>query len=491
MPDIFDELTRKPDIFDQVADIGGSMPVSAVTGQPVQTDTEKINLSKRAMGEVLPLAGNIVGAAVMPQLGVAKSAPLLARGAAGLANIALRSAGAGAGSVVGETERQLMTKDYDPNQIKVQGAMGAASEAIPGLVAPALKAVEKPGLELAADLTVSGTKLKTYFADRIKKQAAERVENFIADVAPASIKKRIDEVGINKAVNDAFDESKLIYGHFKEGLSKIASENSGYVPLEKTSQAMQQWLKDVLPQYKNQSQAESAIVKSFGWSPGGLKEHQHIVIRKLARGDDLTESEVNYLLSNINVRKTEDYIKMHPDMQGLRQTLKENIIADLDNLGAGASKRTADEMTREAKNFQRIKGIYDSASPANRETGERTFYPYLFAQNVYRNERTIRQTMPDVWPKIKAEADRLMQDSARIEAGNRNMGVLAGAGLASSAFTGYIPVGEAFGAASAWALMTPSGKSALHGAFKYAVMPATKGALQMGGRLIDLQPSHK
>jgi hypothetical protein len=490
MADIFDEVAKR-DIFDDVESIGGSMPTSTITGKPLPTDAEKMSMSKQAMGEILPIAGDIAGTAIAPQLKLAASAPRIARAGAGLINMLSRAAGSTAGSVTGETLRQVMTQNFDPNQIYIQGAAGAAGEIGTSAAAPLLKAVRKPGLELASDLTLSGSKLKQYFTERLKKQANERIERFVADVAPESVKGKISEVGLARAVDEAVDEKQAIYGHFKEGLEAVAEKNNGHVPLEGTAGALQQWLKEELPKHKSQAQAENAIIKAMGFSPGGQKEFQHVSIRRLLRGEDLSDKEVNYLLGNIFEKSTDKFLKMHPEITELRGLLKDAIVKDLDDLGAGAAKKTADEMHRALKNFQRIESIYKSAAPANKETGERMFNPLTFAENVYRNERAIRTTMPDVWPQIKAEADAMKGVADDISTGKRSMGGLPMlAGLASSHFTGYIPVGEAFGAASAWALMTPSGKAALSGVFKYGVKPAAKAGLHIGGRLVEMGKSH-
>lgn len=492
MSDIFDEVAKKRDIFDDVAEIGGSMPVSTITGKSIPTDAEKISASKQAVGEILPIAGDIAGAAIMPQLRLAQAAPMLARGGASVLNTLLRGAGSMAGSVTGEVERQLMTKNFDPNQVYIQGGAGLAGEVLPGLVGPGLKKAVNPALEVASDLTISGTKFKRWYADKLKDYSHKRVENFVKEIAPESVKSKINEVGLSQAVNEAFDANAAVYGHFKDGLEKVAKEHDGYVPLENTQSALQAWLKEELPKHKTQSQAETAIVKSMGFKPGGSDEHQHVLVRKLMRGDDLSEREVNYLLSNIYVRDTKKWQAMLPEMQGQREQLKELIVEDLNSLGAGAAKKTADEMHRELKNYQRIKNIYESSAPLNKETGERKFYPHLFAENVYRNERVIRETMPDVWPKIKSEADKMRSEASRIAAGERSIGGMPMlAGLASSAFTGYWPVGEGFGLASAWALMTPTGKAALNGVMKYGVQPALKTGLHVGGHLIDFEKSHK
>jgi hypothetical protein len=102
--------------------------------------------------------------------------------------------------------------------------------------------------------------------------------------------------------------------------------------------------------------------------------------------------------------------------------------------------------------------------------------------------------MPDVWPKIKAEADQMLEVADGIAIGERSTGGLPMfAASAGSILSGYNPLGlslEAFGAASAWSLMAPSGKATLNGVFKYGLKPATKTGLHMGGKTIEMEKSH-
>lgn len=493
MADIFDEVVKKRDVFDDVAEIGGSMPTSAITGQPVPTSAENILQSKRAVAEILPIAGDIAGTAIMPQLKLAKAAPLIARAGAGAANMLLRGAGAGAGSVVGEVEKQVATGDFDPNQVYMQGALGAGGEVAMGLGGAGLKAVEKPALEVMSDLTLSGGKLKQVMTQRLKNYAEKRSTEFVKTIAPDSIKGKIDEVGIGKAITESLDESKALYNHFKDSINQVADKNNGVVPLPKTRAAIELWYKEIadpaaVAAGKIDRKAESEIIKEFGFKGS---DDVHITIRKLARGEDLTAAEVMHLQSNIFPKKTSDYMALHPSKQGYRQEFKDVLMSDLDAIGAAVGKQSADTIFKETKRFEAVKNIFDRSMSINKETGERKFLPYQFVENVQRSERLIRQTMPDLWPKLKAEADYFATVADRLQRGERNLGgPLMLSGLASSYFTGGFPVAEFFGAGSAWALMSPAGQATLEGLFKYALKPATKAGLHVGGSLIDLKASH-
>ena len=491
MSDIFDEVAKKRDIFDDVSEMGGSMPISTNSGQPIPTPAENMLTMKRAGAELLPIAGDLAGTALAPQLKLAASAPRIARGAAGLANILSKSLGSGAGSVTGEVEKQLLTKEFDPNQIYMQGAVGAGGEAAMGLAGAGLKAVEKPALELLSDLTLSGSKIKQVLTDRLKQYTEKRAKQFIESVAPESVKSKLSDSGLNQAISETLDETKALYNHFKSTLDDIASKNNGAVPLEKTQNAMQAWLKENIPQFKSQAAAENYIVRELGFSPSSTKGQQHISIRRLLRGEDLSPDEMNYLLGNLFEKKTKDWLELHPETRGLRETLKNQILQDLDGLGVAAGKRSADEVFKETKRFQAVKSIFDRATVVNKETGETKFLPWAFAENVKASEGMIRKTMPEIWPKLKAEADYFAEAADRLQRGGRNLGVpLMLSGLASSYFTSGIPVAEVFGAASAWALMSPVGRSALDGVFKYALKPIAKSSLHIGGHLIDFQQAH-
>lgn len=477
---------------------GAGMPQSAVTGQPVQTDAERMMTSKRAMAEVLPIAGDIVATAAAPQFAIpAKGAGIVARGLPMLGNLALRAAGSGAGSVVGEVEKQALTEQYDPNQVIAQGVAGAGGEVGLSGIGAGLKVAKKPALELMSDLTLSGGRVKQVLTDKLKKQADDRAVKFITDIAPESVKGRIDDVGLASAINEAMDSTKAMYAHFKDALETAAEKNSGVVNLEKTRNALRQWYEDIadpgmVKAGKVDAAAEREILKQLQFPGGGVKDQTHIAIRRLMRGEDLEPREVNYLFSKIYPKKTQDALDMYPKAMELRQTFKETMLQDLDDIGVAAGKRSADETFKEIKRYESVKNIYDRSTVVNRETGERKFLPYKFVENVQKNERMLRTTMPETWEKLKVEAEYYRDVADRISRGERNLGgPLMLSGLASSYFTGGVPVAEAFGAASAWSLMSKNGQKALDGVFKYFVRPAAKGGLHMGATAIKMQPAHK
>lgn len=477
---------------------GGSMPISTITGKPVPTPREKLDQSIDAMASLLPIAGDIAGTVAAPQLVVpGRGAPLLARAIPGVANILSRIMGAGAGSVVGEVERQNITGGADPGAVMLQGAIGAGGEGAMSVVGAGWNAVRRPVLELAADATLSGGMVKKHMFQKIKRDADERAFTFIRDIAPDAVKSRIDDVGMAQAMQEAFDETRALYAHLKDTIDAVAEKRGGYVPLEATSKAMRQWYEDIadpalVKAGKVDPRAERQILNELGITPGGSKGQHHIVVRRLLRGEELSPDSVQFLLGHLYEKKTQDWLALAPETREARQTLKELIVNDLDSIGASAGKKKADEVFKQLKRYEFIKNLYDRAVVVNRNTGERTFMPYQFARNIYDAERTIRGAMPELWPSLKQEADIHLRNAERMVVGGRRLlpDLLSFSGIGSAALTGGIPVAEMFGAGAAWALLDEGARSALRGVFKYLVKPSAKGTLHMAGMPVELQPAH-
>jgi hypothetical protein len=481
------------------------MPISTITGKPVPTSAENILQTKDALRTIGPAVGDIAGTlaaqaamnTVMPGSGAA--VPFAQKILPALLRYGAKTAGAGVGGAAGEyATQQAFGEPTDMGAIGAQGLLSAGGEAVLGPVGGILQVAKKPALELMSDLTVSGSRVKQFMGEKLKKIGLERADRFVADIAPDIVKNKIDQTGINQAVTEAFDANTALYNHFKSVIDDVASKNEGYIPLQNTTNAMQEWVKEKVTAsgkgLKGQSQAENDIIRELGFSPSGVKDREHVVLRRLLRGEDLNPQETNFLLANLYEKKTADWLKIDPAARELRQTLKETLLKDLETTGAGAAKASADVMFKELKQYQSLKNLYDTATTTNKETLERAFSPGKFIENLNRSERMIRSTMPEVWTKLQKEVEYYRQAAESIAAGGRNLGGLPMlAGLASSAFTGGMPVAELFGAGSAWALMSPAGKKTLEGVFKYAVKPAAKVGLHVGGEVVnfnDLVKSH-
>jgi hypothetical protein len=494
------------DVVEQKAvddwEVEASMPISTITGKPEPTDAERLLQSGRAVSTMYPIVGDIVMTAAMPQLALPAKAGLLARMGIRGVNALMRGAGAGAGSVYGELERQLATGEHSKEGLYIQGALGGAGEPVMSLIGAGGKVAAqkfgKPALELASDLTVTGGKVKQIMTERLRDALNKRAEAFVTQVAPAGVKKNIGEVGFDKALAEAYDEKTLLYNHFKDTLEEVATKNKGYVPLENTRQYMQaEYTKYADPVMvaagKIDSKAESAVLKEMGLKGS---DDLHITMRRLMRGNDLTPAEINHFQANIFPRDTRKWVEMHPGKQGAKTKIKDLVMQDLDALGIASGKTSADAVHKELKQFEQLRKLYESngATWMNPETGERIFKPARFLENVKKAERNIRKYQPEIWEKLQPEIQYYEWAADALGRGKRNLGgatMLLGSGGAAY-LSGGIPIAsELFGAASAWALMSPSSQKTITGLLKPIVnKPVAKTLLHIGGQEIDFAKGH-
>lgn len=131
-------------------------------------------------------------------------------------------------------------------------------------------------------------------------------------------------------------------------------------------------------------------------------------------------------------------------------------------------------------------------------TGEKFLKPVGLAQEIYDKADWFKKVMPDAWPGLKAEADRLTllaRDFSRTSkafvtdvaaVGSRAIGGAVGRYFAGGAIG--IPIAEGIGSLSALTLMSPKFKKVLAGTSKYILKPALKTTLHLGGRPIQFFP---
>lgn len=497
MADIFDQITAAPikkrDIFDDVEELGGSMPVSAITGKPIPNPQEQMAQSKSLMRTLAPVAGDVGG--TMTAEALLSRAPIPA-----YAKIPLVAAAAGIGAAGAELGAQKAFKeDHDLNKALSEGAVAAGGQMLLGPLGEAAKRLGRYPAETLADITMAGSRTKKILSDRIKSVAEKRASDFIEKIAPETVKKNMGETGIKKALMEAYSENNALYAFYKENLNDVAKQYGGAVPLVETSNAMTQWVKDKMTtgQYKSVKQAENDIIRDLGFSVSGTGANaQHVTIRKLLRGEDIAPEYVEYLMKNIFPTKSKEWNALLPDVQGLRETFKEVVMKDLDSLGVSAGKRSGDEVFKELKRFEAVKSIYDNATVKSRETGEIVkFNPYQFYEEVVSKEKTLRKNIPEIWPELRKEAEKMKEISQRIAAGNRDSGIsqfLTPGALAATGNIGLIPWAEGAGLASAFYLMTDSGKKIIGGMIKHGLVnPAAKTALHSYAPTLDLMRSHK
>ncbi len=244
---------------------------------------------------------------------------------------------------------------------------------------------------------------------------------------------------------------------------------------------------------KIDSKAESAVLKEMGLKGS---DDLHITMRRLMRGNDLTPAEINHFQANIFPRDTRKWAEMHPGKQGARTKIKDLVMQDLDALGIASGKTSADAVHKELKQFEQLRKLYEGngATWMNPETGERIFKPARFLENVKKAERNIRKYQPEIWEKLQPEIQYYEWAADALGRGKRNLGgatMLLGSGGAAY-LSGGIPIAsELFGAASAWALMSPSSQKTITGLLKPIVnKPVAKTLLHIGGQEIDFAKGH-
>jgi hypothetical protein len=131
-------------------------------------------------------------------------------------------------------------------------------------------------------------------------------------------------------------------------------------------------------------------------------------------------------------------------------------------------------------------------------TGESVVQPMALAEAIYEKKRIIMDQMPDLWPKLEAEAKHYIDIAPQFRKQEARSGGSAGAlayaagGLAgpgaATALMGPvgIPVAETFGMASAYALMNDTARRRLAKVLSAAGRTTGKTALHLGGRELML-----
>jgi hypothetical protein len=493
MADIFDQIaTHKRDIFDDVEEMGGSMPVSTITGKPIPTPEEQVFQSSKLLRRIAPTAGDVAGTVGAEALLSRAPIPMQYK-------IPLVALAAGIGSAGAELGAQKAFKeDQDWNKALSEGATATAGQVGLGAVGELTKRFGKYAAEGLADVTIAGSRTKNLLVDRVKEVAEKRASDFIEKIAPESVKKNMGEVGIRKALMDAYDENNALYALYKANMEDVSKMHGGAVPLVETSNAMTQWVKEKMASgnYKNVKLAENDIIRELGFPVSGQGEKsQHVTIRKLLRGEDISPEYVEYLMKNIFPRKTREWDSLLPDVQELRETFKQVVMKDLDSLSVSAGKAAGDAVHKELKRFEAVKRIYDNATVKSRETGEIVkFNPYQFYEEVMTNERSLRRNLPDIWPELYNEAQKMKELSQRISAGTRTSGIaqyFSPGVLAATGNVGLIPWAEGAGVASAFYLMTDAGKKVVGGALKNITNTAAKGIIHSQTPTLDLMKAHK
>lgn len=513
MGDIFDKVAEqgsnsKRDIFDEIAE-QGSRPISTVTGQPVATPEESWMASRRLVGAALPIVGDIagtIGAQFIPGLNVAKNASLALRLGRGGLNVGKRMVGAGVGGFGGSVAGQKVEgEDIDYQEALLQGGLGAASELGFGI----LGVVKKPLMKMASSTTMWGSKLKNVLQDRLIDKTTRRAEKFILDVAPEAVAKQ--PVGMNDIglmVTKALDEDKLVYEAYEKALDAAAT--GGAVKFPKTTeyitevreQAAQQ-LEESLGRPPTRIQINARVRKILGYGPS--TDFADVLEMMKPTGtkwygqetEAIPVKQVKGLFATAFKSGKSKFESMSQAMRSQREKLKEAMLSDLESVSPAAAglKKQADETLKAVKRFNEISRLFQSGIRTDQVTGETTVQAHKLAKLIYGAERRIKRDMPDLWPRLKEEADYYSRVAEKV--GDKEVkGGLAEAakglpwGTATAIYLGgptYGVLAEGFGAVSAWALMGETDRKLLKVLAEGFAKPASKAALHLGGQSVEFQ----
>jgi len=362
-----------------------------------------------------------------------------------------------------------------------------------GLAGMGWKAIKKPIYRLASDLTVSGRVLKKSLANRLVKQASERSEKFLRDVAPDMVKKQVvdmDDLGL--MLKSATDENRAVYNLYEELLDASAKETGGLVSMPNTMAFIERVRKqanDQLGGVASRLQINARTRRILGFSttsdfndvletlkPLGTKSY-------LKESIEVTPKQAKNLLATVFKSGKKGFHQLPSEqMKAFREELKTSLLDDLKGLKTPSGQRSAlevkaqaDETFKAIKKFDMIKNFYSQATDENPATGQIKIQSYKLAKVIKANEKTIRRDLGDeFWTTINKEADHYAQVADKL--GDSGVGdtwaLMPGSLTAAAGYfggPGAAAGAELFGAASAWALMSTGEKGLVRKGFEKAL----------------------
>lgn len=487
--------------WDVVNEQAAIRPVSTVTGKPVPTMDEKMTGSRNFIKFGMETAGDVLGTMLAPQFKAGKAALPFAKKAL---NLLARAGGAGTGGGLGNLAGQAATgQQINPMEAALTGALSAGGEVgISGLGA-AGKAVKdkalRPSMEFMSDITFSGSAIKKNMRDKLIKKTTGRASNFVKDIAPPEVAKQITDIDdVALMAKQALDEDRAVYSAYEESLEKYAAGNSGVVELDDTAQMLGEIRNKIAAEFPDKKPAfiDNLVCKELGYGPGS---YEGIRLKKLMHDDIVDPKVAEDFLAKI----FKTYGKDGQAMRANKDKLKGALMSDLDKIAAatggsvGDIKRQADETFKAVKRFQFVSGLFDKAMREIPETGEKILQPYKLAKLIYANKPKIKELTPELWPKLKAEAEfyksvapEFSKQAGQYISGpgtviSRGVGGAAGGFLFGSA---GVPMAEGLGTISAWALMSQGDRKLLSKVIgSGAKNLLAKPAVHMAGQAIDFE----
>lgn len=511
MTDIFDQAEKKMDIFDRLVEEKQYSPEAFPQLQPKPT-TE-------VAGELLPIALDIAGGIVAPQLaiphGAGTAAKLMMKGV----NLFSRMAGSAAGGGGGEYAKQLITgQKLEPEKAGKQALIGAGAEL--GFVPIGLgaKALAKPLFPLFHKITFSGQVLGKHLSNKLVDKTIRRANDFLYDVAPQSIKKQtVDIDDIVLKMGKAKEEISAMYEQYKAPVREAAEKEEGRVLIDDTEQFLGNLMAKLTTDNPGKKPAALAneLMREFGYSPNGpyARELKNLILK----GEHPSDKTFFFLLDNVFRERPMGkgtFLKQSPAIKAQREQLKAMLLADMEKLAGVEQKGFADKMFIEFKDFEFLKKLYDRAI-ADRGQGIKEIDPYKMATTIHMfkddilkiDEKRAKAGLEALWPKLEEEAKFFADLVPSFQQAKASYGIrpgmmgtagsmanaLASAGTgAGSMYGAYklfgpmgIPVIEGFGAISAYSLLSPTGKKAIQIAARHVTKSAIKTGMHLGNEYIE------
>lgn len=133
--------------------------------------------------------------------------------------------------------------------------------------------------------------------------------------------------------------------------------------------------------------------------------------------------------------------------------------------------------------YEWVNSLYEKAITESGMTGERVLKPKLLHDLIMEQEQFFKSVSPQLWPRLAKEAKHYasMAKEFAAQESKQTFSKAAGIALAMGGTFGTraaVPVMEGFGAASAWALMSPTAKKIL----KSKTAQVAKGVARAGAK---------
>lgn len=488
---------------------------STITGQPIPTGEEKISQSNEAIRTMGPIIGDLAMTAVAPQLSIAKGAGTGARLGLGALNALIRSMAAGAGGGAGDIVAQKLTGGgpVDMQSAGVQAATGAGAElgmsGAAGLVKTAFKPIRKvlsitPGMKRTFEEI---TKVHKAAQKKFEQKTTQRAVDFI-DGMKAGPEKETAGIRINEILSDKKDFGE-VYKEYNALIDK-ATDSNGEVLLDDFAQEIGDLVQNEMTKRgnKNWAQALNEVKARLSLDT----KSANIINDLFAQSEKISTKDAKYLIAKLkgNYKTDSDgLIKLKDKLQKTalgdigrqsqtgeaavlarekateiyketQQWFRDNQLADTitkRNWSGGYSvdrifnaspdealsiknaiAKTADGKKAWAgAEFSFIKDLFDRSIQQAGDTGKKRLLPDKLADEIYAKEEFIKTVMPDMWKKLKAEADYYKEIAPQFET---------------------LDIGDVWGESSAWDIISPKSKKLVNellGMSKMGVKAVSQG----------------